>query len=59
MNSDFAPVRVLCSWSKSVNITYVTLADTRAVQLTSHAKQKVLGTLISKIEEHHAWNYGF
>jgi len=58
MNNEFTPIRVLCSWSRSLNVTYVTLADTRAVQLTSFAKQKVLGTLTSKIEETQSFNNG-
>jgi len=56
MNPDFHPLRVMCTWSKSLNVTYVTIADTRPVQMAPTLKQKVLTTLTSKIEENYATN---
>ena len=53
---DFTATRILCSWSKSLSITYVTLADTRQSDLPSISKQKVLSTLIAKVEESSAIN---
>ena len=39
-------------------VTYVTLADTRTVQINPNLKQKVIATLISKIEENYDFNSG-
>jgi len=56
MNPDFHPLRVMCTWSKSLNVTYVTLADTRPVPIAASLKHKILSTLTAKIEENYATN---
>ena len=58
MNNDLIPVRVLCSWSKTTNLTYVTLADTRPLDINSGMKHKIIGMLTSKFEENQAFNDG-
>lgn len=50
-NIDFQPTRVLCTWSKSLSVIYVTLADTRAVELSKMLKGKFVSTITSKLEE--------
>jgi len=56
MNNEFFPVRILCAWSKTLNVSYVTIADCRTSELHNSTKHKVLGTLISKFEEKYAFN---
>ena len=58
MNINFIPVRVLCSWSKTTNITYITLADARAIDAVTATKHKITTTLTAGFEENHALNDG-
>ena len=51
---DFTPVRIFCTWSKTISVTYVTIADTRTVEDPVKIKDKVITTLIQKTEETHA-----
>ncbi len=56
MNNEFFPVRILSAWSRTLNVTYVTIADCRTAELQNSMKHKVLGTLINKFEEKYAFN---
>lgn len=56
MNNEFFPVRILTAWSKTINVTYVTIADCRTSELQNSMKHKVLGQLITKFEEKYAFN---
>ena len=51
MCADYTAIKIICSWSKSLSVTYVTFADTRVSDIPSVSKHKVLSTLIAKIEE--------
>jgi len=50
-NKDFTPVKILCTWSKTMNVTYITMADSRTTEFAPSVKQKILSTLTNKIEE--------
>lgn len=50
-SNDFYVVRILATWSKNLNILYVTLADTRATALSQPSKSKIVNTLHYKWEE--------
>ena len=58
MNNDLIPVRVLCSWSKTTNLTYITLADTRPLDINAGMKHKIIGMLTTKFEECQAFHDG-
>ena len=49
--SDFTPTRILCTWSKSLSVTYATIADTRPIDTPRIMKDKIISTLIQKLEE--------
>lgn len=52
--TEFTPLRISCTWSKSISVTYVTIADTRTLDVPAKVKDKVLSTLIQKTEESNA-----
>jgi hypothetical protein len=56
MNSEYYPVRVMTAWSKTLNVTYLNIADCRASDVQSALKHKVLASLIGKYEEQYALN---
>jgi hypothetical protein len=58
MGNDFTPVRVLTAWSKTMNVTYLTIADSRTTELQPVLKQKVLSQLSAKYEEGNVFNDG-
>jgi myosin-5 len=47
-NKDFLPIRVLCSWSKSLSLTVLTIVDCRYVKQTKTQLAKTLGVLVNK-----------
>mgnify|MGYP000846203966 FL=1 len=50
-NIDLQPTRVLCTWSKALSLIYVTLADTKTVEMTKIMKGKFASTITTKLEE--------
>ena len=44
----------MCAWSKSISVTYISLADCRTIDLAPAVKTRVFKTLIAKIQEEHA-----
>jgi len=58
MNPDLFPARILCAWSKTTNVTYVTLADSRTMRANPLVKHKILGILNTKMDEMQAINDG-
>ncbi|KAL4464464.1 hypothetical protein ABPG72_011752 [Tetrahymena utriculariae] len=50
-NQDFYPVRIETTWSKSVSLTYIRMADTRTFDQGTQFKQKLINTLIQKWQE--------
>ena len=51
---DFMPIKVHTTWSKSISLTYISFCDTRTLELNSAAKDKVVTSMVQKIEEHSA-----
>jgi len=58
MNINYHPVRIHCAWSKTMSVTYVTIADTRTSDASTNLQQKILSQLITKIEESYACHDG-
>jgi hypothetical protein len=54
MNADYNPVRIFCAWSKTMSVTYVTIADSRTAELQSGLRSKILNQMTTKIEESNA-----
>lgn len=54
-STDFTPVRLMTTWSRSMSITYITIADCRTLDLTSQIKTKIITTLTQKIEDSSAF----
>eukprot|EP00828_Plagiopyla_frontata_P043849 TRINITY_DN6990_c0_g1_i2.p1 TRINITY_DN6990_c0_g1~~TRINITY_DN6990_c0_g1_i2.p1 ORF type:complete len:249 (+),score=40.82 TRINITY_DN6990_c0_g1_i2:31-777(+) len=52
--SEFTPVRLLSTWSKTISIVYVTFADSRGAEVPNQIKNKIFQTLTTKWGE-----YGF
>lgn len=55
--SEYAPFKINCTWSKTMSLTYLTIADMRTVghELNRAAKLKVINQLASKIDEDQAY----
>jgi len=45
-----------CHWSKSLCITYLTIADMRNSDINKALQAKIMNMLISKIDEEHVIN---
>lgn len=58
MNINYNPIRIHCAWSKTMSVTYVTIADTRTSDAPINLQQKILSQLITKIEESYACHDG-
>jgi hypothetical protein len=58
MSADFTPVRVLTAWSKTMSVSYLTIADSRTTELQPVLKQKILSQLSLKYEEGNVFNDG-
>ena len=58
MNINFIPVRILCSWSKTTNLTYITLADARTIDAVTATKHKITATLTAGYEENQTFKDG-
>ena len=58
MNADFNPVKVFCAWSKTMSVTYVTIADSRTAELQNGLKSKIINQMSTKIEESYAIHEG-
>lgn len=52
---DIIPVKIMCSWSRSMSVSNITLADLRTVEIGPQAKTKLVSTLVSNIEDNRAW----
>ena len=52
--TDLAPIKILTAWSKTMSVTYLTIADTRTVDQPNPAKDKILSLMIQKLDEYSA-----
>lgn len=52
--SDFKPLKICCSWSKSISVTYVTIGDCRAIK---NERESMKENLCKKITEQWSNNY--
>lgn len=49
--TDFVPVRLLSTWSRTMSVTYITIADCRTLDAAGQVRTKLFSTLIQKFEE--------
>ena len=49
--TDFPPLKLQTTWSRSISITYLTLGDTRTLEANTADKNKTISSMIQKIEE--------
>ena len=54
--AEFAPYKINCHWSKSISVTYLSIADMRTTDINKSTKIKIMNTLAAKIDEDQVMN---